>query len=395
MDRKDDPAFLYFPTNYRWSMGLLICLSGAPWGGAEIDEVNRVGRALRDRVGDDQAWFDEWARMGDKIEARGREALAAGHKLTAAACFMRATRYYQTGERFIHPRSRHSMDVYAKAVRIFKEAAGLIRRPRIEPVEVPYGDNSLPALLVHPDAEATGGKPAPAMVFFDGFDVTKELQYGYAIADLAARGVGCLIVDGPGNGESIRFRNLPLIAETERYATPAYEYLAARREFDDKRIGVMALSLGGYYAPRAASLEPRFACCVAWGAQWDYHAVWAKRLEQLASGAVLSLSVPPEHLMWIFGVKSRDEAMKKLEGFRLDGIVQKMKCPFLLLHGAGDEQIPLSTAQKCFDAVGSKQKTLKVFTHEEGGFHHCQVDDVTIGVHTMWDWIADMLKPGA
>jgi dienelactone hydrolase len=395
MDRKDDPAFLYFPTNYRWSMGLLICLSGAPWGGAEIDEVNRVGRALRDRVGDDQAWFDEWARMGDKIEARGREALAAGHKLTAAACFMRATRYYQIGERFIHPRSRHSMDVYAKAVRIFKEAAGLIRRPRIEPVEVPYGDNSLPALLVHPDAEATGGKPAPAMVFFDGFDVTKELQYGYAIADLAARGVGCLIVDGPGNGESIRFRNLPLIAETERYATPAYEYLAARREFDDKRIGVMALSLGGYYAPRAASLEPRFACCVAWGAQWDYHAVWAKRLEQLASGAVLSLSVPPEHLQWVLGVNSNKAALKVLEGFRLDGIVQQMRCPFLLVHGEGDEQIPLSVAQKCFDAVGSKQKTLKVFTREEGGFHHCQVDDVTIGVHTMWDWIADVLKPGA
>src|SRR5262249_19151764 len=25
-DRKDDPAFLYFPDNYRWSMGLMICL---------------------------------------------------------------------------------------------------------------------------------------------------------------------------------------------------------------------------------------------------------------------------------------------------------------------------------------------------------------------------------
>jgi dipeptidyl aminopeptidase/acylaminoacyl peptidase len=233
------------------------------------------------------------------------------------------------------------------------------------------------------------------MVFFDGFDVTKELQYGYAVADLAARGVGCLIVDGPGNGESIRFRNLPLIAETERYATPAYEYLAGRREFDPKRIGVMALSLGGYYAPRAASLEPRFACCVAWGAQWDYYAVWAKRLEQLASGAVLSLSVPPEHLQWVLGVNSNKAALKVLEGFRLDGIVQQMRCPFLLVHGEGDEQIPLSVAQKCFDAVGSKQKTLKVFTREEGGFHHCQVDDVTIGVHTMWDWIADMLKPGA
>src|SRR4029453_8052150 len=92
----------------------------------------------------------------------------------------------------------------------------------------------------------------------------------------------------------------------------------ARREFDPKRIGVMALSLGGYYAPRAAALEPRFACCVAWGAQWDYHAIWAKRLEELASGKVLSLSVPPEHLQWVLGVRSRAAAPKKLEGFRLE-----------------------------------------------------------------------------
>ena len=394
MYKKDDPAFLYFPTNYRWSMGLLICLSGAPWMGAEIDEVNRVGRALLDRVGDDEAWFAEWKRMGDKVEARGREALKAGHKRTAASCFMRASRYHQTGERFKQPRTPESMDTYAKSVAIFREAAGLLHRPRIEPVEVPYEKTSLPGLLVHPDPEATGGKPAPCMVFFDGFDVTKELQYGYGIPDLAARGIGCLIVDGPGNGESVRFRNLPLIAETEHYATPVYEYLAGRREFDAKRIGVMALSLGGYYAPRAAALEPRFAASVAWGAQWDYHAIWAKRLEQLDSGKVLSLSVPPEHLQWVLGVPDRAAALKKLEGFRLDGIVQKMKCPFLLVHGGGDEQIPLALAQQCFDAVGSKQKTFKVFDREEGGFHHCQVDNVTIGIHYMWDWLEDVLQPG-
>ena len=393
-DKRDDPAFLYFPSNYRWSMGLLICLSAAPWTGVEIDEVNRVGRALADRVGDDAAWFEEWARMGEKIEARGRDALRAGHKLTAASCFMRATRYYQTGERFIHPRSQRSMDVYARSVTLFKDAAAMTRRPRIEPVEVPYENTSLPALLVHPDREATGARPAPAMIFFDGFDVTKELQYGYGIPDLAARGVGCLIVDGPGNGESVRFRNLPLIAETENYATPVYEYLAAREEFDPTRIGVMALSLGGYYAPRAAALEPRFACCVAWGGQWDYHEIWARRLEELDSGKVLSLSVPPEHLQWVLGVSDRAAALKKLEAFRLDGIVQKMACPFLLLHGAGDEQIPLELAEKLFEAAGSKQKALKIFSRDEGGFHHCQVDNITIGVHYMFDWIADVLNAG-
>jgi dienelactone hydrolase len=393
-DKRDDPAFLYFPTNYRWSMGLLICVSAAPWTGVEIDEVNRVGRALADKVGDDAAWFEEWARMGEKIEARGRDALRAGHKLTAASCFMRATRYYQTGERFIQPRSQRSMEIYGRSVQLFKDAAAMIRRPRIEPVEVPYGNTSLPALLVHPDREVTGARPAPAMVFFDGFDVTKELQYGYGIPDLAARGVGCLVVDGPGNGESVRFRNLPLIAETENYATPAYEYLAARDEFDSNRIGVMALSLGGYYAPRAAALEPRFACCVAWGAQWDYHEIWVRRLEELDSGKVLSLSVPPEHLQWVLGVSDRAAALKKLEGFRLDGIVQKMACPFLLLHGAGDEQIPLELAERLFEAAGSKQKALKVFSRDEGGFHHCQVDNITIGVHYMFDWIADVLNAG-
>src|SRR5262245_58460655 len=91
--RKDDPAFLYFPNNYRWSMGLLICLSAAPWTGVEIDEVHRVGRALEDRVGDDQAWFEEWTRMGDRIEARGRdeEKQATGAPRRRASCVPAAT----------------------------------------------------------------------------------------------------------------------------------------------------------------------------------------------------------------------------------------------------------------------------------------------------------------
>ncbi|HXF89446.1 MAG TPA: alpha/beta hydrolase [Xanthobacteraceae bacterium] len=393
--RKDDPAFIYFPTHYRWSMGLLLCLSGAPWRGAEIDEVNRVGRALSAKIGDDEAWFEEWTRMGERVEARGREAEASGHKVTAASCLMRAAHYYQTGERFLHPKSERALAIYKRAVAAFRAGAALLLRPRIEPVEVPYEKTSLPALFVHPDPAVAGNRPAPAVVFFDGFDITKEIQYFKAVPDLAARGIGCLIVDGPGNGESVRFRNLPLIAETERYATAAYEYLAGRQEVDARRIGVMAISLGGYYAPRAASLEPRFAACVAWGAQWDYYEVWRRRFEALDKGRVLSLSVPPEHLMWVFGVDSRAAAMQKLEGFRLDGIVQKMKCPFLLVHGEGDEQIPLSLAQTCFEAVGSKHKTLKVFTREEGGFHHCQVDNVTLGTQYMWDWLSDVLKPGS
>src|SRR5213078_1045584 len=200
----------------------------------------------------------------------------------------RAAHYYHVGERFLVPKTADGLAAYKRGVDCFRDGARRARRPRIEPVEVPYEGTSLPALFVHAEG---GARRSPALVFFDGFDVTKEIQYFKGVPDLVARGIACLIVDGPGNGESVRFRNLPLIADTEKYGTAAYEYLAARKEIDAKRIGVMAISLGGYYAPRAASLEPRYACCIAWGAQWDYYDTWKRRFDLLDSGKLPSLSV--------------------------------------------------------------------------------------------------------
>ena len=62
-----DLAWNYFPDNYRWSHGMLIALGGAPWGGAEIGEVHRVGLRLQSCVGDDLAWFRAWAHEADRL----------------------------------------------------------------------------------------------------------------------------------------------------------------------------------------------------------------------------------------------------------------------------------------------------------------------------------------
>lgn len=386
----EELSFMYFPENYRWSHGLLIGLNSAPWGGAEIGEVNRIGLRLKPHVGDDTAWFREWAREAETVEEAGRVRLAEGHRSSAAGYLLRAANYYHVGERFLQPKTA-GLDAYKHGVDCFRDAAKLLKRPRIEHVEVPYEGTTLPAILIHAEPVEGRVKPAPAMVFFDGFDITKEIQYFKGVPDLAQRGIACLIVDGPGNGESPRFRGLYLHHETERYGTAAYEFLAGRPEIDAKRIGVMAISLGGYYAPRAAAFEPRFACCIAWGAQWDYQAVWQKRFDLIDSGRLPSLSVAWEHLLWIFDVKTREDAMKKLEGFKLDGVVQNIRCPFLLAHGEGDEQVPLALARTCFEKVGSKDKTLKVFTREEGGYHHCQIDNASIGIAYMWDWLESRL----
>ncbi len=391
MPGDEDLSFRYFPEDYRWSHGMLLGLNSAPWGGAEIGEVHRIGLRLKDHVGDDAAWFREWTAEARKLEAAGRARIAGGHGRSGAAYLLRAANYHHVGERFLQPKTRESNEEYARGVRCFRDAAAVLARPRIEPVEVPYEGTSLPGLFVHAEDVQ---QPAPAMIFFDGLDVTKEIQFFKGVPDLVARGIACLIVDGPGNGEAIRFRNLHLHHETERYASAAFDFVAARPEIDARRIGVMALSLGGYYAPRAAAFEPRFACCVAWGAQWDYHAVWKRRFEQLAASTTPPLSVPWRHILWVLGAQSREDALRRLEPFRLDGVVQRIRCPFLLLHGEGDEQIPMAQAQNCFDAVGAERKTFRVFTRAEGGYHHCQTDNLSVGVAAMWDWIEDVLQPG-
>ena len=388
----EELSFTYFPDNYRWSHGLLIGLNMAPWGGAEIGEVNRIGLRLKKHVGDDDAWFREWSREARAVEDRGRERLAEGRVTSGAQYLQRASAYYHVGERFLQPKSKAGNDAYMRGVQALRDAAPHIRRPRLEHVEIPYDGASLPAIYVHAEPANRSGK-VPAMVFFDGLDVTKEIQYFKGVADLAARGVACLIVDGPGNGESIRFRNFYLRHDTEHYATPVFDYLSRRPEVDAKRIGIMAISLGGYYAPRAAAFDERFACCIAWGAQWDYRKIWADRFDRLARADTPSLSVASQHITWVLNAGSQDDVLKRLEPFKLDGVVQKIKCPFLMLHGEGDEQIPLTEARKCFDAVGAKDKTFKLFTRDEGGYHHCQIDNQSICSAYMWDWLERALRP--
>ena len=391
-NRLDELAFVYFPDNYRWSHGLLMALNMAPWGGAEIGEINRIGLRLKRCMGDDEAWFREWTLEALKLEDRGRACVAQGHAASGAQYLQRASACYHVGERFLQPKTAEGNDAYLRGVVCLRDAARYIRRPRLEHVEIPYNGASLPAILVHAEPVNRGGR-APAMVFFDGLDVTKEIQYFKGVADLAARGIACLIVDAPGNGESIRFRGLYLRHDTEHYATPVFDWLAARAEVDPKRIGIMAMSLGGYHAPRAAAFEPRFACCIAWGAQWDYQKIWRERFESLARSETPSLSVAHQHIAWVLNASSQEDVLKRLEPFKLDGVVQKIRCPFLMLHGEGDEQIPLADARKCFEAVGSRQKTLKIFSREEGGYHHCQIDNQSICSAYMWDWLEDVLEP--
>jgi len=56
--------------------------------------------------------------------------------------------------------------------------------------------------------------------------------------------------------------------------------------------------------------------------------------------------------------------------------------------------VPVENAQKLYDAVGSAKKTLRIFTAEDGGAEHAHVDNRSVGVDFVADWIAANLPAG-
>jgi dienelactone hydrolase len=381
-----EPLLRYFPASQRWSAGFLNMMSSAPYGGSEPAELARIARLLKDvKHEDDNAWFEACVSVADGVRAFAEEREQSSHRHSAAHAYLRACNYYLFGERFRQPKDERALAIVSTAVDCFHRHIRLTD-VEIEIVEVPFRDGSLPGYFVK--ARNARAKPAPCMVFFDGLDHTKETQYLRGVTDAIKRGISVLVMDGPGTGSAIRFRRHFLRYDYEVAGSACIDFLEKRADVDAGKIGVMAISLGGYYATRCAAMDPRFAACVCWGAIWDYYATWKKRID---ANFKTALSVPGHHIMWILGVDTPEQALNKLADFRLDGVAQKIRCPHLIVHGANDELIPLADAQSLYAASGSADKKLRVFTPEEGGSQHCQRDYLTLVVAEIWDWLEDRL----
>ncbi|WP_161139939.1 alpha/beta hydrolase [Propylenella binzhouense] len=374
----------HFPRHASWSNATLICKGMAPYGAVALAEIDRIGTRLRGREGDAAAWRDEWCAMAGHVERMGDAAAAEAHDLTAGHYYLRAGNYYYTGERMVPP-GPEKQAIYEKALRCYR--AGLARRhPEIEPVEVPLADGtSLPAYFMR-SPWAAG--PAPTVVLFDGLDNCKEMSVLFAGLEFARRGFHTLAVDGPGQGEAIRLRGIRYRHDYEVPGAAAFDYVAGRGDVDRSRVAVMGYSFGGYCAPRVASLDPRYSACVAFGATYWDMAEWLANKYRIAGDASRA-TTSDFQIQWVLGTASREESFVKMRRFTLDGVVQRMACPFLVVHGEDDPLVPIDSVRRLHAEAGSADKTLKIFSAEEGGSQHCQVDDRQAGVDFIADWLAD------
>jgi dienelactone hydrolase len=385
--------FEYFPSHYSWSLGVLMA---AQLGGelTEIDTACRSLKALAERPNakDDPeahaAWIEAWAALARRVEEFAARDETAGHRWSAGRKYLRASVYWFTAERMASHKTPAKRELYDAMTRCFARAVALRDEP-LEFVSIPYEGTTLPALLYR----APQAGPRPAMIHFDGFDVTKEWMHLCGISrEFAHRGISTLMVDHPGIGAALRLQGMPMNHDSERWARAAMDWLETRNDIDARRVGVIAMSLGGYYAPRAAAFEQRLACCVAWGARWDNDGSHGRMLRD--PDAPRSVTGWVDHALWYYGAANTGEAAEKIARMTLQDVAGKITCPLLVAHGANDRQVPLEQAERTVrEATRSRRAELRLFHADEGGVEHCSGDQFSVAIDAMTDWVADILQP--
>jgi pimeloyl-ACP methyl ester carboxylesterase len=384
-------VFEYFPEGpYTYNLSVVATLNS----GGLIDEVDRACRRITEAAaaGEDAGtpvFLQAWRDLTDQLVGQAEEAEKAGHTRTAGQLYFRASNYLAQAERMLAHSDANRVPTYRRMLEIARKAFEL-HSPRVSRVELPYEGTTLPAYFSQ--APATDDGPAPVIVLVNGLDSTKEHMYASNHwEELAARGISCLMLDQPGTGEALRLQGLTARIDTEVWAGAAVDWLETRADVDASRIGIAGWSLGGYYAPRAAAFEKRFALCVAWGANHDWGAVQRRRKEREGERPVPHYW---SHVLWVWGHEGDEQDLDAFldfaDGVNLEGVVENITVPFLIAHGANDRQIPLEYAHRSYDqAVNSPKRELRVFTPEEGATEHIGLDHLPYVSTFIADWVAD------
>jgi len=144
---------------------------------------------------------------------------------------------------------------HLKAVECRSRSLAFLSPPG-ERVAIPFENSALYGILRKP---VSAVRP-PIMIMVCGLDSAKEETATYEEPFLA-RGIATLVFDGPGQGEAEY--EFPIRGNFETAVRAVCDFIETRDDVDAQRIGLWGVSLGGYYAPRAAAFETRVKACIA------------------------------------------------------------------------------------------------------------------------------------
>ncbi len=293
-------------------------------------------------------WCREWVATGDVHRELADQAESQGRTRSAGEAYVAAALSYHVGKFLFQEyydeylaAGHKSIDSFAKGLKLLDATA--------ERVEIPFDSATMVGTLRRP----AGASKPPLILLLPGLDSTKE-EFFYWEKVFLDRGLATFSLDGPGQGEC--GYNSHIRPDYEAPVSCALDALSGRNDLDMERIGVAGVSLGGYYAERAAAFELRIKAVVGNCGPWNWAECWSV--------------VPPltrDAFRHHSGAKSEAEAVAKANQISLDGVAQKIKQPVLVIHGKLDRLVPEEQARKIVRAIGANAE-LAMF---ENGNHVC------------------------
>jgi dienelactone hydrolase len=343
-------------------------IAAAHWGprfvanGVDLSDFT----ATLERIQTWDQWLAEWSRTAEGYERLAREAEARGRALTAAEGWRRAALCWHFGKFVFMEDPEAALHAQRRLAECYQKGMWALEPPA-QRVEIPYEDITLAGLLRQP----AGASRPPVVIMLPGLDSTKE-EIQTTADYLLRRGLATLAVDGPGQGET----------EALRHIEPAYErpvaavvaWIKQRDDLDASRIGIFGVSLGGYYAVRAAAYTPELKAAVDLAGLYSMAEHWDER-PPMTRATFTRRS----------GATTEDEGRARSRAVTLQGAAERVRCPLLIVHGTRDTIVPFSDAERIHaEAPGSE---LAAF---EGSNHGC-TDRVYASRTLVADWLAERL----
>ena len=312
--------------------------------GVDANDLQRI--AARIEHWDD--WCRVWSAEAALHETQAREAAAHDRHITATEAHLRAAIYFHYAKHLF----AHDPDQYLAAHRRMLacyQAAAPLLDPPVERLTIPFSGTVMVGNLRRPKHVA---RPAVAIVL-PGLDACKEELHAWCAA-FVRRGVAALALDGPGQGET--GFELPITARWGEVIGAVIDFLEQRNDIDGRNVAVVGQSLGALYAPLAAAFEPRIRACVSNCGPFDFGAVLPSM--PLASQETFRFKSHTQTLA---------EAREIARTLTLEGSAQRIKCPLLVIYGAGDKMIPVAEGERLARAASGPTD----FVVFEEGNHVC------------------------
>ncbi len=271
-----------------------------------------------------------------KSERLAQTEMAAGHKETAMELYYSAALQYADAQHVVFETGDEKKFLHGGVIRCYDKVRELAPY-KIEHVDVPWNGTVVSGNL----HLAPGNDPKPLIFYVPGCDQTKEAWPHPYYNQALQRGMHVFSFDGPGQGES-NLRGIRLTDDNyEDAAAAVIEVLMKRREVDAKKIGVYALSFGSFWGMRIAAKNRNIAAAAApWASFVDKYYLMTEespRYKQLFAYLTQSSSEAELDAVW--------------QKMTMDGLMDKITCPTLIVAGEYDPRAPIDEVYRAFDEM--------------------------------------------